>query len=159
MADAGLVLQGCSQPGDHAGGAPEDHPEWDPDSPGPGDTNAWPRRAGVKQSLQRCRALTRRSRGGDSQPAPNRTKSLKPRGFGWDVGITGLLPSKVIPCGKRAGLPVPCAGEAKDSWDTRGVPRWMWLSLALFCKMSQTVMMPFHMVIRLTGWMDVCALS
>lgn len=50
MADAGLVLQRCPQPGDHAGGAPEDHPERDPDSPGPGDPNAWPRRAGVKQS-------------------------------------------------------------------------------------------------------------
>lgn len=42
--------QGHPQPGHHAGGAPEHHPEWDPDPAGAGDPDAWPRRAGVKRS-------------------------------------------------------------------------------------------------------------
>lgn len=112
-ADAGLILQRCPQPGDHTGGAPEDHPERDPDSPGPGDPDAWPRRAGVKQPLQRCRALTRRSRGGDSQPAPHQTKSVKPPGFRWDVGIAGLLPNRSFHVAREQGFPSSVPGEPK----------------------------------------------
>lgn len=29
---------------------------------------------------------------------------------------------------------------------------WTWLSPAPFCKMSQTVLMPFHVVVEFTGW-------
>ena len=96
--------------------------------------------------------------GGHSQPAPSRADSETSR---FQVGCRNhrAAAKQVIPRGKRAGLPIPCAREAKDSWDACGVPRWTWLLLALFCKRSQTVMMPFHMVIRLTGWMDICALS
>lgn len=98
---------------------------------------------------------------GRRQPAgpKPRTRSRKLRGFRWDVEIAGLLPNKSFHMAREAGLPIPCAREAEDSWDVCGGPKWMWLSLALFCKTSQTVMMPFRMVIRLTGWMDICALS
>lgn len=46
----------------------------------------------------------------------------------------------------RASRP-PCRGR-QGFLDASSVPGWMWRSPALFCKISQTVTMPFHMVIR-----------
>jgi len=36
---------------------------------------------------------------------------------------------------------------------------WLWFSPSLLCQLSQTVMTPFHVVTRLTGWMAISALS
>lgn len=64
-------------------------------------------------------------------------------------------------CGNRWVLPntwqesrafVPCAGAAQGSWGGAVCLGWTWLSPAPFCKMSQTVLMPFHVVVEFTGW-------
>lgn len=59
LLNEGCILQRRPEPGDHSGGAPEDHPEWHPDPAGPGDPDAWPGRAGVtwstaQRSRRRC---------------------------------------------------------------------------------------------------------
>lgn len=43
--------------------------------------------------------------------APNQTKSLKPHGFRWDVGVPGLLPSESFHEARGQGGPSPVPGK------------------------------------------------